>query len=313
MTVCTHQRASSTLRPCLESLVRRFARGGLDEARVLLVADACTDGSAELASRILGEGGVEHEVMEGEWRSLSRARNAALDHAVEGGYEWILYIDDDALAGEGWPMRLVSRLEEAGAAFGGGEVLPRWPEGIHSPPPWLTGSPYLMAYLSLLRLDDDLPCSSSGVTLVGANCAWRASELADAGGFPVLLGRKGASLLSNEEYLAMRRLERRGCSGLLVKGAPVYHLVPRERLARRWFLRRAWWQGVSDAMTARLEGRSKRRTLQALGRLGLVGARAVWQALRGDDGWFSSLCMWWHELAFMRTLPLVVWSGVDGG
>ena len=62
------------------------------------------------------------------------------------------------------------------------------------------------------------------------------------------LGRKGDQLLSMEEVLMRRDLERKGYGTYYDPAISVKHHVPKERLQTKWLCKRAYWQGVSDSI-----------------------------------------------------------------
>lgn len=94
----------------------------------------------------------------------------------------------------------------------------------------------------------------------------RRSLLAEVGGFSEALGRKGKSLLSNEELQLKRDIGKAGYEALYCAGIEVWHHVPSNRLRRSWFLRRLYWQGRSDAQMERLQGVLSRSQLKRKGR-----------------------------------------------
>ena len=88
----------------------------------------------------------------------------------------------------------------------------------------------------------------------------------------------------------------------------IQHLVPRARLTKRWFRRRYYWQGVSDAVMDLLE-----RKPSSSERLGLA-RRALWRLLAhawrraapsptGDPDRFARTC--WMLVAAGRAVGLL--------
>ncbi|NJL45677.1 MAG: hypothetical protein HC922_08000 [Leptolyngbyaceae cyanobacterium SM2_3_12] len=63
----------------------------------------------------------------------------------------------------------------------------------------------------------------------------------------------GTNLLSNEELHMTQQALEAGFEVLFVPQAQVAHNVAPERLCRRWFLRRSWWQGISECYRGTLE------------------------------------------------------------
>ena len=74
----------------------------------------------------------------------------------------------------------------------------------------------------------------------------RRSFLATIGGFDLNLGRVGKNLLSNEELQMTELALTNGWQVMYLPAALVAHNVSPERMERQWFLRRGWWQGISE-------------------------------------------------------------------
>jgi len=83
--------------------------------------------------------------------------------------------------------------------------------------------------------------------IAGANMAFSKAILALVGGFQVDLGRKGNILLSNEELFLTNKIKMNGYSIYYHPGIIVEHHVARSRLNQKWFIKRIYWQGISDA------------------------------------------------------------------
>lgn len=182
---------------------------------------------------------------------LSSARNAGVSRA-RGAI--VCFLDDDAVPCRQW-LRSVqdafSRNPSAGAV--GGKVVPIWES---SPPAWVRGP--LLKFLSLSDFGDapmKLPPHSD---IFGVSACYRKSALAVVGGFPVQLGRKGASLISGEEILVNRRIREVGFEVVYEPRAAVSHWIPTQRLGLRWFARRAFAQGESDAILMQISGERSR-------------------------------------------------------
>lgn len=240
--VCTYNRAAY-LRKALRSLCgQAFPK---DAFEVLVVDNNSTDDTARLVrEEFAGEENVRYifEPVQG----LSQARNTGWRNARG---EYVAYLDDDAVASERW-------LAEIQVAFGttipqpavvGGEIDLAW----EAPrPPWL-----IDAWLVYLGKFDLAPASrwlGSEEWVGGGNCAFKRDVLAQIGGFDTQVGRKGDSLISNDEVLLFRKLQESGRRLYYRPAMKIWHSVPEERLTLPWFERRFFWQGVSDVTTERL-------------------------------------------------------------
>ncbi|MFF7091768.1 glycosyltransferase family 2 protein [Streptomyces rubradiris] len=66
-------------------------------------------------------------------------------------------------------------------------------------------------------------------------------------GFDERLGRIGSSLISAEDTTFVREMTARGATTTILHDAEVQHLIPAHRLTLSYLLRRAFWQGRSEA------------------------------------------------------------------
>jgi glycosyltransferase involved in cell wall biosynthesis len=176
-------------------------------------------------------------------RQAPAGLNAARDAGVAATHgEVIAFLDDDVLVAPGWARAVLDAFDATGCAGLAGRIALRCEAPV---PRWLTAR--RRSYLSELDLGD-APRVLFDETPVGANCAVTRAAFRAAGGFRPGLDRCGGTLISNGEVEFFTRVREGG--GLLVyePRAFVEHRVPAERLTRRWFLRRAYAQGVSDEL-----------------------------------------------------------------
>lgn len=176
----------------------------------------------------------------------SHAVNAAL--AIARG-DLIAFTDDDVLPEPGWVEALTEAVRESGADFVAGRIHPIWEI---SPPGWM--SPALYGVLAIPdngdeRLEISMN-SPSAVMPIGANMAVRSSAIARLGGLRTDLGKLSGSLRTGEDHEFFLRLLHAGCRGIYEPAAVVRHLVPAERLTRRYFRR---WLYQNGRDVARLE------------------------------------------------------------
>jgi glycosyltransferase involved in cell wall biosynthesis len=174
-------------------------------------------------------------------QGLSQARNTGIE-AAQG--DIVAFMDDDAIAEPGWAKNLVATFHAfPNTGCVGGRILPRW---LAPRPNWLDDGS--LGYLSIVDWGDTPREMKSGEWVAGCNIAYDRTLLRDVGGFPTSLGRKGigSSLLSNDESTVNHHIKLRGRAIMYAPSAIVQHQIPAERLTKKWFLRRAAWQGVSD-------------------------------------------------------------------
>ena len=238
--ICTYDRYL-LLGDAIESLLRQET--GDDAVEIVVVDNSPNhDTAAEFAGRYAGVQGLSYII---EPRpGLANARNVGMRKA---GGRIVAYIDDDARAAPSWASELIRAFGVIGDTAGavGGRVLPRWSV---PPPEWL--APELFGYLSVLDLGIEMRDLIAEEYLCGCNLSFDRDALISIGGFSTNLGRRGAeaALLSNEELDVCNRLLAQGRRVVYAPGAVVEHVIPAERLTRRWFRRRACWQAVSDML-----------------------------------------------------------------
>jgi glucosyl-dolichyl phosphate glucuronosyltransferase len=236
----------------------------------------------------------------------------------------IAFTDDDVQPDPDWLAGLVRAVEETGADYVAGRILPIWEI---APPAWMSPPLY-----GVLAIPDNgvrrLPIAADGASSVmpiGANMAVRASVVARLGGLRTDLGKLDGSLRTGEDHEFFLRLRRAGCHGIYEPSALVRHLVPAARLHRGYF--RHWlFQNGADvaclersyaAPVAMLLGVPRYLWRQAL----LDGASAVHAAVTGQDAqrfaaalrviWFAGYL---REAWFGRGAGAVpTWSLVEGG
>lgn len=301
--ICTHNRAGY-LGAAIDSLLRQT----YPHYEIIVVDNASTDATASVVEARLPHPHLSY-IYEGTL-GLSTARNRGASLA-QG--EILAYLDDDAEADPQWLTALVNAFStHSQAAIAGGYVSLIWPPNV-SPPPWL--SPALAEGLGAYNLGEAVKSiTHPGQTPRGLNYAVKKSFLQRAGGFDPQLGRVGKNLLSNEELHLTQQALVAGYEVLYLPQAKVAHNVSPERLHRRWFLRRSWWQGISESHRDRLSqsltwSRLRMRGLCLL--RGLVKAAKNWRdpALRFEN-WVYAYGQLGYLLSGLRHLLFSTNSGV---
>jgi glycosyltransferase involved in cell wall biosynthesis len=272
------------------------------EYEIIVVDNASTDHTAAVVEDFKGNAPVRY-VKESSL-GLCVARNTGWRAAVG---RWIAFLDDDAVALPGWLGAIRRGFEGSppDVAVVGGRVDPIW----EAPrPAWLADE---IAY-SLTIVDwgpaDKILEDINRQWLVGANFAVRRDLLEDVGGFHPWLDRVGNNLLSSGDVFLQKEVIRQGYGCLYFPSMAVRHLVPAARLRPEWFLRRYFWQGVSDAVMYIIEEKPA-----AAERVRLAAARAERAARRRPDaarslvatesaGAFTANCFALIEVGFVAGL-----------
>jgi glycosyltransferase involved in cell wall biosynthesis len=259
--VCTHNR-SNYLAKALDSLLDQSLNPDMYE--ILVVDNASRDATRDVVADYRRRAGNIQYVFEGTL-GLSHARNTGIQQSHG---ELVAYLDDDAIAATWWLEAALEAFRERGPRVGciAGPVYPIW----EAPrPTWLPDE--LVPYLSMLDYGEEARFLEETDHIVGANMAFPRECLVKVGGFPINLGRRGKRLLSNEELVLRRALERDKFRTFYSPAMRVEHHVPPERLTRRWFLSRLFWQGVSDV--AKLVGNAEESSRLDTFRETMVGSR----------------------------------------
>lgn len=234
--ICTHNRGFD-LKEAIDSCIRQDFDPG--EFEVIVIDNRSTDNTKEI---VLGyQDYLEpriHYVLE-ENLGLSYARNRAIREARG---EYILFIDDDAVASESLIQNMLEVFEmDESIGCVGGRIDPIWQGRA---PHWLPAK-YRTLY-SILDYSDVLKEMDSGIPF-GANVAFRTRIFQVLDPFRVDLGRIGSNLLSGEESELIARI-RQKYKIFYSPFASVEHKIAESRSTAKWFLRRMYWQGVTDAL-----------------------------------------------------------------
>ena len=230
------------LEQALQSLAGLRCPQGVDY-EILVVDNNSSDDTAAVVerSRVL-LGSRLRGVFEPK-QGLSFARNRAI---AEAGGEIIAFVDDDTLVDAEWLAGHVAAYrEDERTVATGGRVLLQWPQGMVRPR-WLSSD--LEGLLSAVDLGQERQMMCYPRYPFGCNMSVRREVAERINGFSVRLGRKKASLISNEEKHFFFRISQLGGQVVYVPSALVHHVVPMSRLSHKFFLRRGYAQGVSNIL-----------------------------------------------------------------
>ncbi len=264
----THNRAS-TLRQTLDSVTALDLAGA--EAECLVVDNASTDDTAAIVEAIAKRAPIVVRRVLEPLVGSSFARNRAIDEARG---DFILFIDDDAIAEPRWARELLGEIERRGLDAACGAVLPRW---LQPPPRWL--GPRLYAKLAV-HPPEMLEAGSvqEMETLhnyFSANVGFRRTAFERFGRFREDLGVVGGNPISGEDTELFSRIIARGGAIGFAPGARVHHLIGAERMTRSYLRRKSFAYGVGSAYAG---GRSHNH----LDKLVRNACRMLLAAARGD-------------------------------
>lgn len=179
-----------------------------------------------------------------EARGLSSNRNLALDLCTT---DYIVFIDDDATISASI-ITQTEHLFEQGVTVLGARLEP--PVTVNLNKWFLTLSQH--HYLGVHRPDRK---ASIWGAYMGFNCNFvRCHKLR----FKSSLGRIGKRLQSGEDTTFIREVKNHGGSSQILTSLAVIHHVHKDRIKFRYLVRRAYWQGRSEARRKDLVGGLKK-------------------------------------------------------
>ncbi|MGE6668487.1 glycosyltransferase [Paenibacillus xylanexedens] len=260
--ICTYNRAYD-LSESIHSAIRQHVEYKVE---IIVIDNNSTDHTAQLVQEIQASEGVNNVKYILEKKpGLSAARNRAIREARG---EYILFLDDDAIASPLWIQHIVGVFEsDSSIGCVGGKIEPLWES---QKPEWIP-SENLSLYTILDYADHVVEMPNPSIPF-GANVAFRTRLFQDIAPFREDLGRVGKNLLSNEESELIARIRVQHKVFYTPFGS-VQHKVSKERTTKNWFLRRVFWQGVSDAV--RKKDKGVVRTIKHAIRLGQGVIRAL--------------------------------------
>lgn len=253
--ICTYNNAD-VLDLTLSSLCGLAVPAGL-EYEILVVDNNCTDNTSEVVekySKLLTNLRVVNESKQG----LSHARNRVLNEAKG---EIVSFIDDDVKVDPGWLAAVAEAFKKYDASLVGGKSYLIYPQGMKKPE-WLSEKHEIL--LSSLDYGGEVLVDTHK-ELYGLNFSVIREVSLSVGGFDPELGRIGKRLLSGEEKDLQERIIKQGGIAVYEPNAIVGHIVPPERLSKKWFLNRAYSGAISSVYLEKKNG-GKSKILFCIGR-----------------------------------------------
>ena len=208
-----------------------------DEAELLIVDNASTDNTPEVAARLAADNPRLTVCRENEI-GVSAARNTALKKA-HGQY--VLFLDDDDTAEPGWLaayQRFLSAPPSGKIAVVGGAVFPYHEK---PPPSWINPN-------VVFDRGNSQKCLPYQDSLLCGNSAYSREAALAVGMFDTQLGRKGNQMMSREESDLNLRLQDAGYEIWWLPGAAIRQFVWASRLKFRAMMRARFDEGRSIAI-----------------------------------------------------------------
>jgi len=229
--LCTFNRARDLSR-ALDSLAASVLPSSC-EWEVLVVDNNSTDDTKNVVDAYC----KEHP---GRFRYVfepTPGKSYALNRGIRESHgELLAFLDDDVRVEPEWLRNLTSPLSDPRWAGVGGRILPE--DGFQKPS-WLsTDKAYALAPLAVF--DPEIPAGKMNDTPFGANMAFPRRAFEKYGNFRCDLGpQPGGAPQKSEDSEFGHRVLKSGESMRYEPSAVVYHIVPPNRLKKKYFL--DWW------------------------------------------------------------------------
>jgi glycosyltransferase involved in cell wall biosynthesis len=241
--LCTRNRAELLQEALFSLIAQDFPQSDYE---IVVVDNGSTDRTVEVVRQLQDRAPIRY--VREERVGLCIARNTGWQ-AAKGRI--IVFFDDDVKARPGWLAAIRDAFARyPGIGVVGGRVDPIW-QGAR--PPWLADAISCSLTIVDWGPSEKIIKDIRREWLVGANMAVPKALLTAIGGFHPWLDRAGKNLLSSGDVFLQKELMRCGYQCLYVPAIAIEHLVPSSRLGQGWFLRRFYWQGVSDAVMQLIE------------------------------------------------------------
>ena len=236
--IATYKRAAD-LRDTLASLASLAPDGPWE---VIVVDNNSPDATREVVETAARTFPVELRYLFEREQGRSPALNAGI-RAARGAI--IATTDDDVRVPRDWLNRAAEGLERMQCDYVGGRVLPIWgaprPNWIpnHGGKQW--------AVIALLDYGTQ-PIEFGSRVPLGVNMAFRREAFDRAGLLDPRTGRRAGTLLGQEVREWCIRARQAGVRGFYVPELTLEHIIPADRLCKRYFRRWFFWRGISRAL-----------------------------------------------------------------
>ncbi len=181
-----------------------------------------------------------------------QGRSAALNKGIKASQGEIIAItDDDVRLEPDWLTNGREALERFGCDYLGGKALPIWGG---ERPAWLPeGRSIHWAVIALLDYGPE-PIPLGDYVPLGVNMIFRREAFQRAGLWDNSIGRKAGTLLGQEVREWCQRARAANVKGFYSPNLVVHHVIPSDRLTKKYFRSWFYWHGISRAILYRTKG-----------------------------------------------------------
>jgi glycosyltransferase involved in cell wall biosynthesis len=242
--IATHNRATD-LRGTLASLAALSTPHAWE---VIVVDNNCTDDTPDVVREFSAAFPVP---LLYAFESVP-GRCAALNTGIaKARGEIIVTTDDDVRVEPDWLECAGGELARLQCDYIGGRVLPIW-GGPR--PAWLPNHPGRhWAVIALLDYGPE-PIEFVQKMPLGVNMAFRREVFETVGEWDPRIGRKAGTLLGQEVREWCVRARSKGVRGFYSPALSLRHIIPANRLNKKYFRRFFYWRGISRAMLYQQRG-----------------------------------------------------------
>jgi len=248
--ICTYNRSR-----WLDATLRSLSRLVTDRPWEIIVVDNNSqDDTPSVVARFKAGSVVPVTYLFEPRQGKSNALNTGMAKAAG---DILLFTDDDVDVDCQWLNEACEPFtRDTSIDYVGGPVAPMW----EAPPPSWFDHRRSELWGTLAILDygpTPFVFEERQRVPLGVNMAVRRQLVQRVGGFHPELGRRGTSLLGQEQAEFFARAHAAGVRGLYVPGMRVRHFVPAARLTLQYFLRWWFWKGISRARVDAMHGRTE--------------------------------------------------------
>lgn len=241
--VCTHNR-QELLSKCLLSLNKQSYPS--NKLEIVIIDNNSTDNTKIIVQKYTKKAKFACKYVFEPRIGLSQAKNTGIRNSRR---KIVAFIDDDAVACKNWVKNIVNCFSKEEIWAVGGQVKPKFEI---TPPEWIP-----QRYFFVLGVCDSGRKIAEVPDIAGGNSAFRKEVFKKIGLFRTALGHKGRKLLAGEELDFCTRITQAGGKIFYTPKAIIYHWTPKERLTRKYFIKRIFMEGVTLVKLEKLKKENK--------------------------------------------------------
>ena len=242
--IATYNRADELPRT-LESLAKLEVA---DPWEVIIVDNNSLDNTREVVLRAAENFPVPLRYLQ----EPQQGRSAALNTGIKAAYGEIIAItDDDVRVETQWLTNGDRALRRFNCDYLGGKALPIWGG---KRPSWIPeGRSIHWAVIALLDYGSE-PIPLGDYVPLGVNMIFRREAFERAGPWDNTIGRKAGTLLGQEVREWVQRARAANVKGFYSPDLVIHHVIPAERLTKKYFRSWFYWHGISRAILYQTKG-----------------------------------------------------------